>query len=953
MDKEYDLYLVIGSLLISFLTSFLAIAFSSFIVWHKKNNSQWWLIGAALNMGLGIWAMHFVGMLALHLETPVAFEIYRTIASAAVIIVATYLTFWILLHSVHQSERRKKQLGSLILGSGVSIMHYLGMDAMQMFPPIQYDLFLVLASILIAYSASYLGLNLFIKSAHQTQHKLFSSSNLFAAFVISVAVSGMHYMGMAAANFDLDSYCTVVDNGIHLGSLAILVVGLIVALLLISYALLGYEQHIELQEHEHHKLLLQQVSSEVKKRTAELEHQTTMNERLLETMDAIVVVLDNQGRIVQFNFAAQHATGFSDTEIKGRYIWDCLIPLDQVDEVKEAFTELAQGQFPSHHCIDFRTKNAGQITIDWRNSVLMNETGQVDYIIATGVDITQTLKDREALELSAVAFETQEAMVITDSRGIILKVNRAFEEITGYCLAEVLGKNMSIVKSGQHEAEFYKKLWKEVATKGSWQGEIWNRRKGGDVYPEWLRITKLVGEGGKVVNYIGNFSDISQRKKIENELEFLAFYDPVTQLPNRRLFNDRLKQAIKVSHQYHHGIGLMFIDLDNFKHINDTFGHAFGDQLLQAFSQKLQTLLSDDITISRFGGDEFVILLSELQDSMDAASFQCEHLAQIILDALEEGLEVADQKIHISPSMGIVFSFEDDLDAETLMMQADLAMYQAKIAGKNTFKFYTESIGEAMTEAFKMESALRQDLSEGTAFQVEYQPQYNRHKAIVGAEALVRWNSTEYGLVSPLQFIPVAEESGLINELGFLVVKQVLKDIRQMALVFEQTALQHISINLSIKQLTNPRLAAQLVELFEAEQVDPHKVRFEFTESAFLDSSLNPKALFSEMSNIGFTFSLDDFGTGFSSLAYLKELPISELKIDKSFVDGIPNDESDMTICSATISMAQKLGLELVAEGVETQAQFDWLSAQGCDLLQGFLMSKSLKFNDFVALVKS
>jgi EAL domain-containing protein (putative c-di-GMP-specific phosphodiesterase class I) len=348
-----------------------------------------------------------------------------------------------------------------------------------------------------------------------------------------------------------------------------------------------------------------------------------------------------------------------------------------------------------------------------------------------------------------------------------------------------------------------------------------------------------------------------------------------------------------------------------------------------------------------------VILLSELQESFEAASFQCEHIAQIILYDLEDGLEIADQKIHLSSSIGIVVTDKCNMTAETLLKQADTAMYQAKEMGKNTFRFYTDSIGERITEHYKMGMALRQDLSKGGAFHVVYQPQYNAEKIIIGAEALVRWYSEEYGLVSPMQFIPIAEESGLINEIGLLVVEQVLTDMITMDEIFIKTDLRRISINLSIKQLTNPNLSAHFLDLFKEKEVEPSKVRFEFTESVFLDKALDPKTLFSEMSDIGFTFSLDDFGTGFSSLSYLKELPISELKIDQSFVDGIPHEDSDTTICSATISMAKNLGLELVAEGVETQAQFDWLVAQGCDILQGYLMSKPIEFKAFIKLLNA
>ena len=955
MDKEYDAYLVIGSLLISFLTSFLAIAFANFIVWHKKNTSQWWLMGAAINMGLGIWAMHFVGMLALHLEIPVAFEPIRTIVSALIAIAASYAAFWVLLSTDFKTHKQRQLYGTFVLGSGVASMHYLGMDAMQMFPKISYDPFLFVLSLIVAYVASYIGLNLFIRSANQIHHVLFSRTNFISAIVIGIAVTGMHYTGMAAANFDYNSYCTVLEEGLQYGSLSVLVIVSVIVVLLVSFMLLAYEQHVEIQEHEQNRVMLHKVTQEVDKRTAELQRQTTMNERLLETMDAIVVVLDKEGIIQQFNLAAQFTTGYGLSEVKGKKIWDVLVPEEQVEDVKSVFGSLVSGMFPNKHQNDWVTKQGNQITIDWHNSALLDDEGEVLYVIGTGLDVTQQLQDQEALQISAVAFETQEAMVVTDGGGSILKVNKAFEDITGYSLNEVEGQNMGILKSGRHGEVFYKKLWKSVDEKGYWQGEIWNRRKNGDVFPEWLRITRVLGNDNQVINYIGNFSDISQRKKIEQELEFLAFYDAVTQLPNRRLFTDRLEQAIYKHQTSSENLSVMFVDLDNFKQINDTFGHAFGDKLLIEFSRVIKDIMPDSVTISRFGGDEFVLLFSELSDNKDTAAFQSEQMAEVLLDSLTSGLNIGEHNVYISSSIGITVSDCIDDTVSTLLMQADTAMYQAKEMGKNTFRFYSESIGESMAERFKMEVALRNDLSASTLssspFFVVYQPQYDAKKQVLGAEALVRWNSAEVGFVSPAEFIPVAEEAGLIDELGMFVVNRVLHDISNMANLFEESTLDHISINLSIKQLTNPNLTSRLLNAFQHEDVSPDKVRFEFTESAFLDNALNPKALFSEMSEMGFTFALDDFGTGFSSLSYLKELPISELKIDKSFVDGIPDDESDTTICSATIGMAQSLGLEVVAEGVETQAQFDWLAENNCDVLQGYLLSKPVKYDEFIKLL--
>ena len=456
---------------------------------------------------------------------------------------------------------------------------------------------------------------------------------------------------------------------------------------------------------------------------------------------------------------------------------------------------------------------------------------------------------------------------------------------------------------------------------------------------------------GEVINYVVNCIDLTDRKRIESDLQQLAFYDEITGLPNRRLLSERIQQSVISANEHGHTVGLIFIDLDNFKHINDHFGHGFGDELLKVFAEHLGNLIADDITVSRFGGDEFVILLNELPRHHASATMQCERIAEIIQFSFAKGVEVRNKLMHISTSIGITVSDCSEDDEHSLLMQADAAMYRAKAMGKNTMRFYNADIGTSMNEFFVLEGALRQELmksaDENNLF-VVYQPQFDLQKNIIGAEALVRWVSEEHGFVSPARFVEVAEESGLIDELGMQVVEQVLDDIKRMEPVVCGSSLKHISINLSIKQLTNPNLAERLMKTFEEKKVAPEKVRFEFTESAFLDIALNPEKLFAEMSAMGFTFALDDFGTGFSSLSYLKDLPISELKIDKSFIDGIPDDESDMTICSATIDMAQKLGLEVVAEGVEEIAQLEWLKSSGCDILQGYLLSKPIPYEEFV-----
>ncbi len=685
-----------------------------------------------------------------------------------------------------------------------------------------------------------------------------------------------------------------------------------------------------------------------------LKEQSLINDSLLETLAAVVLVLDREGRVLKFNAAAEKITGYAEDEVLGKPVWESMLEPTEVDKFINEFNDVVVNIGAIHEQYRLVKKDGGEAMFNWHCVAVSNHNHVVEHVVMTAIDVNRPLADEDRMSLSEVAFETLEGLVVTDPNCQIVRVNRAFENITGYLESEVYGESIKMLRSERHDDAFYEDIWQSVATNGYWQGEIWNKRKNAEVYPSLFKVTRVLNSQGEVINYIGNCTDLTERKRIELELQQLAFYDEVTGLPNRRLLSERIKESVASANEKGHTVGLIFIDLDNFKHINDNFGHGFGDELLQAFAENLNNLIAPEITVSRFGGDEFVILLNELPRHHASATMQCERIAEIIQFTFAKGVEVRNKLMHISTSIGITVSDCCEDDEHSLLMQADAAMYRAKAMGKNTMRFYNTDIGASMNEFFVLEAALRQELmkpaGENNLFMV-YQPQYDLDKNIIGAEALVRWVSEEHGFVSPARFVEVAEESGLIDELGIQVVEQVLDDIKRMESVANQSSLQHISINLSIKQLTNPNLTDRLMKTFEQKQVAPQKVRFEFTESAFLDIALNPEKLFAEMSDMGFTFALDDFGTGFSSLSYLKDLPISELKIDKSFIDGIPGDDDDMTICSATIDMAQKLGLEVVAEGVEEVAQFEWLKDYGCDILQGYLLSKPVAYDDFVALL--
>jgi diguanylate cyclase (GGDEF)-like protein/hemerythrin-like metal-binding protein/PAS domain S-box-containing protein len=573
-------------------------------------------------------------------------------------------------------------------------------------------------------------------------------------------------------------------------------------------------------------------------------------------------------------------------------------------------------------------------------------------------EVTKSKQAEQLLRIAATAFEAQEGIVITDVDGTVLRVNQAFTRITGYEAADVIGQTPKILNSGRQDLGFYQHMWTTIQSAGTWQGEIWNRRKSGEVYPEWLSITAVKNEDGVTTHYVGAFSDITTRKAAEDEVRQLAFYDSLTGLPNRKLMHDRLNQAIASSTRHNCHGALMLIDLDNFKSINDTLGHAAGDALLIEASRRLLASVRMVDTVARLGGDEFVVIIGELNAGDEAAS-QARLVAEKILAALEqpftlesrlENGQVSLSVHHCPASVGITLFRDASEDADELLKQADTAMYQAKQGGRNTLRFYDPEMHEAVKLRASLEADLRKAIVE-EQFSLYYQPQIQLESgAVVGAEALLRWHHPERGLVSPADFIPVAEESGLILPLGHWVVQQACI---QLAAWAQDAVTSHLclSVNVSAKQFSLPTFVEEVLALIDFYQVAPGRLQIELTESLLLDNAEDVVAKMQLLKERGVGFSLDDFGTGYSSLAYLKRLPLDELKIDQSFVRDILCDTNDAAIARTIIALADSLGLDIIAEGVEQHEQATFLADHGCGHCQGYLYSRPLPlaaFTDFL-----
>ena len=562
-------------------------------------------------------------------------------------------------------------------------------------------------------------------------------------------------------------------------------------------------------------------------------------------------------------------------------------------------------------------------------------------------DITAARANEEELRIAATTFLTQEGTLVTDSRGVILRVNPSFTDITGYSADEVVGCTPAVLRSNRHDAAFYRAMWAALLTKGRWQGEIVNRRKSGEVYPEWLTITAVKDASGATTHFVGVFQDITARKAAEDEIRNLAFYDPLTHLPNRRLLLDRLQQSVAASCRNNRYGALLFLDLDNFKLLNDSLGHDIGDQLLIDVAARLQASVREGDTVARLGGDEFVVMIEDLSEVSGEAAAQAEVTASKILIALSRPYQLPGQEYHGSSSIGVAMFRGREAGIDELLKRADLAMYQAKAAGRNTLRFFDPAMQASINQRSVLEGELHRALAD-REFVLHYQPQVDLADRCVGVEALIRWNHPRRGLVAPAEFISLAEESGLIQPIGHWVVEQAADRLAAWA-GDPLTAGLSIAVNVSARQFHQGDFIDHLQATLRRSGADPARLKLEITESLLLADIDDAIAKMLALRGLGVGFVLDDFGTGYSSLSYLKRLPLDQIKIDRSFVNDVLTDPNDAAICRAVIALGKSLGLGVIAEGVETSSQWQLLRDEGCQIVQGFLHARPMAETDLLA----
>jgi diguanylate cyclase (GGDEF)-like protein/PAS domain S-box-containing protein len=540
-------------------------------------------------------------------------------------------------------------------------------------------------------------------------------------------------------------------------------------------------------------------------------------------------------------------------------------------------------------------------------------------------------------------------MMVTDPNGVILKVNQAFTIITGYLAEEAVGQTPKILQSGRHGRKFYQEMWRTIQHTGGWQGEVWDRRKDGAIYPKWLTVSTVTSDDGAVMNYIGTHYDMTERKQAESRISELAFFDQLTGLPNRTLLLDRLKQATGASNRSGSYGALLFIDLDNFKTINETLGYEVGDLLLQAVGKRLTACVRECDTVARLGGDEFVVILKIMGATEQEAATGTDMVAAKILAMLAQIYQLGEVAHQGSASIGTTLFIGSELSSENLLKQAELAMYRSKSLGRNLISFFDPAMETAVKERTALESDLRQSL-DSKRFVVYYQAQVAGVDRVTGAEALVRWNHPSRGIVSPAEFIPLAEETGLILPLGQWVLEAACSQLAVWAMRPEMSHLS-LAVNVSAHQFRQPDFVEQVQAILTCTGANPKRLKLELTESLLVhDVEEIIKKMFALKAR-GIGFSLDDFGTGYSSLQYLKRLPLDQLKIDRSFVRDVLIDPNDAAIARTVVALAQGLSLGVIAEGVESAAQRDFLTAAGCHAYQGFLFSRPVPVEEFEALV--
>ena len=680
--------------------------------------------------------------------------------------------------------------------------------------------------------------------------------------------------------------------------------------------------------------------TERKRAEAALERSMAEWNYAMDFFDDALYLVDTEDRVVRANRAFYAMTGLSEGQVLGADISSVMHPEGEAAPCPVCRARSERRDLNLTMEADEPANPTGR-PIEVMLKVIRDEAGAPAGVLMGLHDLTRTRETEEELRLAASVFEgSQEGILVTDGDLQVLRVNQAFCNLTGYGEEEVRGERLQSLLAAEHDpAGFSRHLEQAVAAAESWEGELWYRCKNGSTFPAWEHLTAVKDQQGRIQRYIGIFTDISEKKRSESRIDRLAHYDPLTDLPNRVLLQDRLGHALERCKRQDTRLALLFIDLDRFKNINDSLGHAVGDRLLQVVAQRLANAVREQDTLARLGGDEFLVLLEELDDLQGAAV-----VARKILAVFDDTIRLGGREVYVGASIGISAFPTDGDTAETLVKNADNAMYRAKEAGRNTFQYYTPELTALSLERLEMETGLRRALARGE-LELHYQAQAAVDGTLEGAEALLRWHHPEHGMVPPDRFIPLAEETGLIEPIGRWVLEAACAE------AVHWPAPLRVAVNLSGYQVLYGEIAATVRRVLEETGLEPDRLELEITEGFVLSHAEQGIAALHELRELGVSLAVDDFGTGYSSLSYLKRLPIHRLKIDRSFVRDLPDDPDDAAITTTIILMARNLGLKVIAEGVETPDQLAFLREQECEAYQGFYLSRPVPTVDFRARI--
>ncbi|QSA98495.1 bifunctional diguanylate cyclase/phosphodiesterase [Methylococcus sp. EFPC2] len=694
-----------------------------------------------------------------------------------------------------------------------------------------------------------------------------------------------------------------------------------------------------------HQIELEMQNEELRRTQAELEASRARYFDLYDLAPVGYFTLNEKGIILEANLTAADLLGMTRSALINQPISRFILPADQDLYYRHRKQLLATGTL---QVVDLRLVKPGAEPFWARleaNRAWETEEALVFRVVVS--DIAEHKSKEERLRQAAVMFEgSREGVMVTDASERILIVNRAFCEITGYSAEEVLGQTPRVLNSGHQDAAFFEAMWARIEATGHWQGEISNRRKNGEVYPQMLSISSVQDESGQVTQYVGVFSDVSQLKNAASRLDFLAHHDPLTGLPNRLLLYARLEHSLDVARRERKSLALLMLDLDRFKDVNDSYGHLAGDELLQKVAQRLTSRLRGIDTVTRLGGDEFSVLLDDLSHPQDAALVATE-----IIESLGEPWRLSNcAEVRIGASVGISLFPEHGKTSEELLKNADAALYRAKSEGRGNFKYFSDDLTYAARRRLKLESLLRRAIDRNELL-IHYQAQIEIESGrIVGAEALIRWRHATEGWIPPSQFIPVAEETGLIASIGGWALGEVCR--QGVSWIEAGLPPLKLAVNLSPHQFRHGDISGTIAGILSETGFPPERLELELTESALMEREDEVVAILRQLRDLGVRLAIDDFGTGYSSLAFLKRFPLDVLKIDKSFIEEIPQKPDDQEIAAAIVAMGHILRLKVLAEGVETVEQLDFLKTQGCDYYQGHYHSPAVPAEKFVTLVQ-